>query len=271
MSTPAGAPAPTAADVAHRRRSLTIASVFLALAAASLWGSSRLSWASLIAADGIGVPRKLTVHGSDWSSYLTPLAIVLLAAIAAAVSLRGWGLRILAVIVALIGVAGVAPAISLLTGDSGGTYAARAIDLPDRYQVTSIQTHVWAAVLVFVAGLFAVGAAVVIMRAARGAVGLSSKYKSPAARRADREKQIFADRSATTDPASGPASDRDAAGPDVSHATTDDGGADDGGVVNERLLWDALDSGADPTAAASDETDPGRRPDGSSEADDGRR
>ncbi|GAA1462421.1 TIGR02234 family membrane protein [Williamsia maris] len=264
MSTPATASAPTAADVAHRRRSLTIASVLLAVAAAALWGSSRLSWASLVAADGIGVPRDFTVHGSDWSSYLTPLAIVLVAAIAAAVSLRGWGLRILAVIVALIGVASVAPAISLLTGDSGGTYAAKAIDLPGRYQVTSIQTHGWAAVLVFVAGLFAVAAAVVILRAARGAVGLSSKYKSPAARRADLEEQIFADRStATGDAAANPAPDRGGVASDATEG--------DGGGLNERMLWDALDSGADPTAASPDETDPGRRPGGASGADDGPR
>ncbi|MBJ7291684.1 TIGR02234 family membrane protein, partial [Williamsia sp.] len=243
-----------------------IASVLLAVAAAALWGSSRLSWASLVAADGIGVPRDFTVHGSDWSSYLTPLAIVLVAAIAAAVSLRGWGLRILAVIVALIGVASVAPAISLLTGDSGGTYAAQAIDLPGRYQVTSIETHPGAAVLVFVSGLFAVAAAVVIMRAARGAVGLSSKYKSPAARRADLEEQIFADRSTTTgdtDPGPDPTP---AHGDDPAPATDGDGGG-----LNERMLWDALDSGADPTAAAADETDPGRRPGETTGADDGPR
>ncbi|GGF30033.1 TIGR02234 family membrane protein [Williamsia phyllosphaerae] len=266
MSTPAGAPAPTAADVAHRRRSLTIASVLLAVAAAALWGSSRLSWASLVAADGIGVPRDFTVRGSDWSSYLTPLAIVLLAAIAAAVSLRGWGLRILAVIVALIGVASVAPAISLLTGDSGGTYAAKSIDLPGRYQVTSIETHPLAAVLVFVSGLFAVAAAVVIMRAARGAVGLSSKYKSPAARRADLEEQIFADRCSTTgstDTKSDPGPERGADAPESTEG--------DGGGLNERMLWDALDNGADPTASTSDETDPRHRPDAAGGADDGPR
>ncbi len=257
MNTPTS---PAAADVARRRRSLTIAAVLLALSAAALWGSSRLAWASLVAADGIGVPRDFTVRGGDWSSYLTPLAIVLVAAIAAAVSLRGWALRILAVVVAVIGIVAVAPAISLLTGEGGVTYAAKAIDLPGRYQVTSIQTHGWSAAVVFIGGLVAVAAAVMILRAARGAVGMSSKYKSPAARRADLEKQIFAERDRTTGPGTGAAVETDA----LVASSPDDAG----GGLNERMLWDALDSGADPTATTSDEAFSRRRPGAGTAADD---
>ncbi|KQR97781.1 hypothetical protein ASG12_11945 [Williamsia sp. Leaf354] len=244
-----------AAERAHRRRTLTTASILLAAAAAALWAASRLTWASLTTSDGLGPERGFTVHGSDWSPWLTPVAIVLVAAIAAAVSLRGWALRITALIVALIGILGVLPAISLLTGNNPGAYAAKAVDVPGRYQVVSVETHDQAAIVVFIGGVIAVAAAVVLLRGARGAAPMSSKYRSPAARRAELEEKVFADRDRTADPAATPGTQAPAAS---------DGSPDD---LTERMLWDALDNGADPTRIRPDgrsggpstsDDDPGR-------------
>ncbi|SIS20219.1 TIGR02234 family membrane protein [Williamsia sterculiae] len=226
----------------ERRRRLGVIALLLAVAAAVLWASSRMTWASLTAADGLAPPRGYTVHGSDWSPWLTPLAIVVVAAIAAAVAVRGWLLRVVAVLVAVIGVVSIVPAISMLTGGANTAYAAKAIDLPGRYTVVSIDHKPFAAVVVIVGGVIAVIAGVLLLRATRTATGMSSRYSSPAARRAELEERVFAERErATTTDAQRPADDDSAR----DHEPT------------ERMLWDAQDTGADPTSGT-----PRSRPEG---------
>lgn len=221
----------TAEVAAIRRRNVRSAAILLVLAAAALWGASRLPWANLSAQDGLSPPREFTVHGSDWSPWLTPVAIVLVAALAAGVSLKGWALRITALVVAVIGVVSVLPAISLLTGRDPGAYAARSIDLAGRYQVASVDTHPYVAIVVVLGALLSVSAATVLLRLARGGTSMSSRYRSPAARRAELEETVFAERAAQQQ-AGGPQDDAAAGGPEP---------------VTERMLWDALDTGADPT------------------------
>ncbi|MBE7160210.1 MAG: TIGR02234 family membrane protein [Williamsia herbipolensis] len=239
-----------AADAALiRRRNVRTAAVLLVLAAAALWGASRLPWATLTAQDGLSPARDFTVHGSDWSPWLTPVAIVLVAAVAATVALKGWALRLTALVVAVIGIVSVLPVISLLTGDDPGAYAARSIDLAGRYQVASVDTRPWVAIVVVLGAVLAVSAATVLLRVARGATSMSSRYRSPAARRAELEETVFAERAA-------------AERQDPSATTTGDAPADPSEQVTERMLWDALDTGADPTDPATTRTAaPDGRPD----------
>lgn len=253
-----------------QRRTKLLGSILLAAAALAFWIASRLTWAKVLAADGLSPARTFEVKGSDWSPWLTPLALVLLAAILAAMSLRGWGLRIVALLVAAAGVLAAFPAISLVMGGTNDTYAATAAGLNDRYVVQLVTTNNWVAAVVLVGSLCAVAAGVLLMRVASGA-GMSSKYKTPAARREELEREIFAehrkrqsdgasgtapssapDNSATTGTAgSSPAQPAGQKGSTADGATTSDALSGDPGEVhdapNERMLWDALDTGIDPT------------------------
>ncbi|MGZ8180157.1 TIGR02234 family membrane protein [Williamsia sp. SKLECPSW1] len=236
-----------------RRRNVRVAAVLLVLAAAALWGASRLPWANLTAQDGLSPARGFTVHGSDWSPWLTPVAIVLVAAVAAAAAFKGWALRLTAVVVALIGVVSLLPVISLLTGKDPGSYAARSIDLAGRYQVASVDTHPWVAIVVVLGAVLSVCAATVLLRIARGGAAMSSRYRSPAARRAELEATVFAER---------PADDQASPAP----TTT---GADPATGVTERMLWDAQDTGDDPTdPTATRPTSSDGRPDDGRRGDD---
>ncbi|MGV9710126.1 TIGR02234 family membrane protein [Gordonia sp. NPDC003424] len=235
---------PETATKSFLRRRKVLAAVLLAVAALAFWSASRLVWCTVLAADGLAPPRDFTVHGSDWSPWLTPLALVLLAAILAAFSLRGWGLRIVAVLVAVGGVLAAVPAISLLTSGANSDYAARAADLPGRFQVLLITTNPWAALVVLVGSVCAVTAAVLLMRVAGGA-GMSSKYTTPAARRDELERQIFAEHEQRKRAEA-------AGGTDAAEAEKA-GNGNTGTPANERMMWDALDTGIDPTEPGDDD------------------
>jgi uncharacterized membrane protein (TIGR02234 family) len=246
-SQPGEEPQKTRRDGGRNRR-LAIIAVLLGLAAVAYWAASRMTWAELIAADGMAPPRTFTVKGSQWTLLLTPLAIVLLAAIAAAASLRGWALRITAIIVAAVAVLGVLPAITLLTGDDHTSYAAKVIDMPSRYQPLEVDTSVVPGIVVLLGALAAVLGAVVMLQTAARDAPMSSKYKSPAARRAELEEQVFAQHAAeqksgrqTTSADTSPAS-----------ATEPSDNQPEGAPNNERMLWDALDTGDDPTIGPSE-------------------
>ena len=79
---------------------IRIAQLLLALAAAALWGASRMTWVEVSSFDGLGQPKTAALSGASWSTALVPLAVLLLAAAVAALAVRGWPLRLLAVLVA---------------------------------------------------------------------------------------------------------------------------------------------------------------------------
>ncbi|AZG43771.1 TIGR02234 family membrane protein [Gordonia insulae] len=241
---------PAVATRAFLRRRQIYAAVLLALAALAFWSSSRLVWCRVLAADGLAPARDFDVRGADWSPWLTPLALVLLAAILAAFSVRGWGLRLIAILVAAAGVLAAIPAISLITGGADSDYASDAADIPGRFQVLLITTNSWAAVVVLVGAVCAVLAGVLLLRVARGATGMSSKYKTPGARRAELEQQIFADHERKTAGAAGVAGAGEPGGDRNDGPSADSGSArpgNEGPPANERMMWDALDTGIDPT------------------------
>ncbi|GAB19056.1 hypothetical protein GOEFS_073_00760 [Gordonia effusa NBRC 100432] len=216
------------------RRRQVFAAIALIAGAATLWAASRMVWATLTVTDDLSPVQAMDVHGSDWSPWLMPLALVLLAAIAAGAALRGWALRAVAILVALCGVLAASPAVSLLIGGDNDSYAAKAIDLSPRFRLLLVSTNDWASVVVLVAAALAVLGGVLLLRVANGD-RMSSKYESPAARRAELEKKTFREyrerqREQSSDPESS-------------------------APESERLLWDALDTGVDPTDEERERTD----------------
>ncbi|NKY58645.1 TIGR02234 family membrane protein [Nocardia flavorosea] len=190
----------------------------LALGAAALWGSSRLTWVTVTSADGLTEPRTDDLNGGVWFGALTPLALVLLAAIAAVLATRGWMRRLVGVVVALIAAVTAVPALALLTG-AGATEqrAAELAGLPGRAQVQELVTSSGPAALTLCGALAAFGAGLLLARMPAGTEQLSGKYDNPATRKAA-----------------------------ATQAVQQRGSGD---VLPERVLWDALDAGADPTDA----------------------
>lgn len=209
----------------RRGRTTAVAAVLLIAAAAALWGASRMTWVRVRSADGLGADRVTDLDGGVWAAATTPLALVLLAAVAAVFAVRGRAVRIVAVVVALVAVgAAIGPVQLLATGADADT-AANIAALPDRAEVTGTEVFALPAVLAVAGAVVALVAAVLAWRTPVEQAGLSSKYDNPAARRAETARLA-------------------------------DEGAPTGEPVTERALWDALDAGIDPTADEDDE-DPG--------------
>lgn len=203
------------ADPGTRRsgRTAALPALLLAVAALCLWASSRMTWVRVSSSDGLGQDRTSDLIGGTWAAATTPLALVLLAAIAASFAVRGWALRVVALLVALVGVAAAVPAVTLLAGGDHAVRGGQLAELPARAQVTASQVFLGPALLVVVGAVAALAAALALLRKASVAGGLSSKYSAPAARREEAAKH----RDSTEPP-------------------------------SQRMLWDALDAGDDPTA-----------------------
>ena len=202
------------AEPTARRSPVTAALpvLLLAVAALCLWAASRMTWVRVDSFDGLGEARTTALDGGTWAAATTPLALALLAAIAASFAVRGWALRVVALLVAVVAVAAIVPAVTLLTSDVDDDRAGRLAELPDRADVTGTAVSTTPALLVIVGGVAALAAAILLLRKASVAAGLSSKYAAPAARRDDAVK-----RRESNEPPS------------------------------QRVLWDALDAGDDPT------------------------
>jgi uncharacterized membrane protein (TIGR02234 family) len=197
------------------RLSIGIAQLLLGVAAAALWTASRMPWVVIRSFDGLGPPKSVTLSGGSWSTALLPLAVLQLAAAVAALAIRGWALRALAALLSLV---------SFAVGYLGCSLwavpdvAVRGTDLAHIPLVTLVGTerHYWGAATAVLAAVCTLIAAVLLMRAASIAGPAregATKYASPGARR-----------SVARD-------DDDTASPQLS----------------ERMIWDALDEGRDPT------------------------
>ncbi|MGV9741736.1 TIGR02234 family membrane protein [Nocardia farcinica] len=192
--------------------------VLLAVAAALMWGASRLTWVRVTSADGLTEPRTDDLVGATWFGALTPLALVLLAAVAAVLATRGWLRRVVGVLVALVAAVTAVPAFALLTGSGATAERAGALaELPGRATVTEVQTSIFPAVVTMTAALCAFAAGLLLARMPRESAGLSGRYDNPGARRAAAAEEVAKQRN------------------------------QEGGALSERVLWDALDAGEDPT------------------------
>ncbi|ANI39874.1 TIGR02234 family membrane protein [Mycolicibacterium vaccae] len=183
-----------------------VAQLLLVLAAAGLWAASRLTWVQISSFDGLGQPKTTDLAGSTWSTALIPLALLVLAAAVAALAVRGWPLRILAVLVAGASAGMGYLAISLWVITDDAVRAARLADVPVA-DLLDTQRHYTGAVITLIAALLSLLGAVLLMRSATQRRGEAQRY----ARRAVTEDEVG------------------------------------DGTMSERMIWDALDEGRDPT------------------------
>ncbi|HLS78830.1 MAG TPA: TIGR02234 family membrane protein [Nocardia sp.] len=221
---------PTTAAEAPKRARPIVPVVLLAVAAALMWGASRLTWVTVSSTDDLTVPRVDELAGAVWFGALTPLALVLLAAIAAVLATKGWTRRLIGVLVALIAAVTAVPAFALLTGSGATAERAGALaELPGRAEVTDVRTAALPAVVTVLAALCAFGAALLLVRMPRESKGLAGRYEAPGVRRAAAAEAVAGQRAGADEGRDGR------------------GGATGEGGLSERVLWDALDAGEDPT------------------------
>lgn len=216
-----------------------IAQLLLVVAAGALWMAARLPWVVIGSFDELGPPKEVTLTGASWSTALLPLALLMLAAAVAALAVRGWPLRALAVLLAAASFAVGYLGISLWVVPD---VAARGADLTHVPVVTLVGSarHYWGAVAAVLAAVCALLAAVFLMSSAaiRGSAGEDmARYAAPRARRSIARRQHS-----------------NAAG----RAAPQDDGPDMGPRMSERMIWEALDEGRDPTDREQESDTEGR-------------
>ncbi|HYB36660.1 MAG TPA: TIGR02234 family membrane protein [Mycobacterium sp.] len=189
------------------RLAIGMAQVLLVAAAGALWAASRLPWVVIRSFDGLGPPKAATLSGASWSTALLPLALLLLATAVAAVAVRGWPLRVLAVLVAAASLAIGYLAVSLWEVPDVALRGADLAHVPVLSLVGS-ERHYLGAAVTLTAAVCTLVAAVLLMRSATSTG--ATKYATPTARRSMARR-------------------------------------DDADAMSERMIWDALDEGRDPT------------------------
>ncbi|PPJ26107.1 TIGR02234 family membrane protein [Nocardia nova] len=233
--------------------------LLLAVGAAALWGSSRMTWVTLRSSDGLTEPRTQHLNGGLWFGALTPLALVLLASIAAVFATKGWLRRLIGVVVALVAAVAAVPGLALLTQHGKiAERAARLAELPARAHVDAATAATFPAALSVVGALAAFAAGVLLARMPETTARMSGKYDNPVFRRAaaaehvaevrrtgDAELRRTGDTESATEATDAPRT----ATPKSSPHTPEP----ESGELSQRVLWDALDAGADPT-----DDEPGR-------------
>jgi uncharacterized membrane protein (TIGR02234 family) len=207
------------------RATLRIGQLLLVLAAAALWGASRMVWVEVQSSDGLGQPQNTALTGGSWSTALVPLAIMLLAAVLKAGIGPTWQLRLLAAIVAVMSAVMGYLAISLWVIPDVAARAAHLAEVPVA-DLVGTQRHYWGAVLVLVAAVMTLVGAVLLLRSPPKDRSDGGKYDAPARRREAARR-----RAPSTD-------------------------------LSERMIWDALDEGRDPTGGGGTPACGGERSDG---------
>jgi uncharacterized membrane protein (TIGR02234 family) len=212
------------------RLTIRVAQLLLVAASGALWVASRLPWVVIRSFDGLGPPKQVTLSGASWSTALLPLALLMLVTAVAALAVRGWPLRALAVLLAAASLAAGYLGISLWVIPDVAARGADLAHIPVMFLVGS-ERHYWGAGIAVAAAACTLTAAVLLMRSAsdsRSARESATKYAAPATRRSNARRE---------DPA---------------------GAVPDKPEMSERMIWDALDEGRDPTDRASDSDTEGR-------------
>ena len=161
---------------------------------------------------------EVALTGGELVAYPSPAAVAALAATVAVLAARGAWRRLIGAVVALCGVAAAAGVAAGLAQGAVLEAAGRRSALSAAASATWEVAAAWPAVTVAGGILLAAGGAVAVARAGRWP-GMSQRYERPAGARAG--------------------------GPDRARAAT---AGRERGRDRERELWDAIDSGADPTA-----------------------
>lgn len=212
---------------------IRIAQLALVVAAGTLWVASRVPWVVIRSFDGLGPPKQVTLAGAAWSTALLPLALLLLAAAVAAIAVRGWLLRALAGLLAVISLAVGYLGVSLWVLPDVAVRGAELAHISVMSLVGSERRY-WGAGITVVAAACTLIAAVLLMRSASDSGSARSsamKYVAPATRRSIARR-------------------RQAKGAMLEGPETPG--------MSERMIWDALDEGRDPTDRAGESDTEGR-------------
>jgi uncharacterized membrane protein (TIGR02234 family) len=212
------------------RLTIRVAQLLLVAAAGALWVASRLPWVVIRSFDGLGPPKQVTLSGASWSTALLPLALLMLATAVAALAVHGWPLRALAVLLAAASLVVGYLGISLWVIPDVASRGADLAHIPLMFLVGS-ERHYWGAGIAVAAAACTLTAAVLLMRSAsdsKSARESATRYAAPATRRSNARRE---------DP---------------------DGAVPEKPEMSERMIWDALDEGRDPTDRARDSDTEGR-------------
>jgi uncharacterized membrane protein (TIGR02234 family) len=221
------------ADARRARPTIAIAQLLLVVAAGALWAASRLPWVVIRSFDGLSPPKEVTLSGASWSTALLPLALLMLATAVAALAVRGWPMRVLAGLVALASLAVGYLGISLWVLPD---VAVRGADLAhiSLMSLVGSDRRYWGAAATVLAAVCILIAAVLLMRSV-SLLGSdrsgAAKYAAPATRRSIAVRE-------------------DAAGAMLEESGTPE--------MSERMIWDALDGGRDPTDTPRESDTEGR-------------
>lgn len=188
-----------------------IGQLALLVAAGALWLASRMTWVVVSSFDGLGQPETATLNGAAWSTALVPLALILLAAALKSMVGPRWQLRLLALVVGALSTVMAYLAISLWVIPDVAVRAAGLAEVP-LADLVGTQRHFWGAIVALIAAVLTLAGAVLLLRAPVKNESKDEKYEAPARRREAVRRRTA-----------------------------------DGDDMSERMMWDALDDGRDPT------------------------
>jgi uncharacterized membrane protein (TIGR02234 family) len=172
---------------------IRIAQLGLMLAAAALWGASRMTWVDVTSFDGLGQPRTVALSGGSWSTALVPLAVLLLATAVAALAVRGWPLRMLAVLAAVTSAGMAYLAVSLWVMRDVGVRASNLADAPVA-DLVGTRRHDGGAVITVVAAVVTLACAVLLLRSATTERSSATRYARRTAVQADEPDDAISER-----------------------------------------------------------------------------
>jgi uncharacterized membrane protein (TIGR02234 family) len=172
---------------------IRIAQLGLVLAAAALWVASRMTWVDVTSFDGLGQPRTVALSGGSWSTALVPLAVLLLATAVAALAVRGWPLRMLAVLAAVTSAGMAYLAIGLWVMRDVGVRASNLADAPVA-DLVGTQRHYAGAVTTLVAAAVTLACAVLLLRSATKETSGATRYARRTAVQAEEPDDAISER-----------------------------------------------------------------------------
>jgi uncharacterized membrane protein (TIGR02234 family) len=172
---------------------IRISQLGLVLAAAALWGASRMTWVDVTSFDGLGQPSTAELSGGAWSTALVPLAVLLLATAVAALAVRGWPLRVLAVIAAITSAGMAYLAITMWVIRDVGVRASHLADAPVA-DLVGTERHYGGAVITVVAAVVTLACAALLLRSAGKETSGAARYARRSAVSADETDDAMSER-----------------------------------------------------------------------------
>ena len=222
-------------DSSAEKRFARIGALLMGVGALVLWLASRVTWMTVNYSDDRTGDGSVDVNGATWSTEVTAVVLVLLAASVAGLALRRWGRRLVGAVGAVLAAAVLVPPLGVLFGSPdperakalltlggeettiGSTVGETAI--PEWANISSINVAALGPAIAVLGALVAVAGGVLLaVRPGQDAVTVN-KYEKASQRREKIEHDLEAE------PDSG------------------------------RVLWDAIDADMDPTDSPSQSKD----------------